>query len=472
MHKAKLASLLPLAILLFAGLPSAQTDPGVQGGFRGTGASIINPANDPNGLTNFFQDGFTRFGHVRRVSTFFVGIGPRFNSDNCSSCHGQPTFGGTGPSINKQFTFNKPGNITAPGNTMPYFITANGPSFVARFPFFFNPDGTVNTNAPNGGVETIFPVTGRTDAGTCNNPSLLPQPDFNHAQAANNIIFRIATPLYGAGLVENLDDSTLLQNQAANLNNNFGIAGTFNRNGNDGTISRFGWKAQVKSLQIFSGEAFNVEMGITNQLFPQERPLPEEDQFGLGLPAGCLNLALVGYPEDRINPLATPNTAVLDDVSALANFARFLAPPPPGRVLLNGQPVPVLTINTGAKLFKSVGCAACHNPIPGITQPSSFDSSLSNVPVRAYSDLELHHMGTGLADNVSQGTAGGDEFRTAPLWGLGQREFLLHDGRTNDLIMAIQAHASDGSEATTVVQHFFALSPAQQQLVLDFLRSL
>jgi len=81
-------------------------------------------------------------------------------------------------------------------------------------------------------------------------------------------------------------------------------------------------------------------------------------------------------------------------------------------------------------------------------------------------------MGTGLADNVGQGGAGGDQFRTAPLWGLGQRIFLLHDGRTTDLMQAIQAHASTGSEANTVISNFNSLSVAQQQALLDFLRSL
>jgi CxxC motif-containing protein (DUF1111 family) len=97
---------------------------------------------------------------------------------------------------------------------------------------------------------------------------------------------------------------------------------------------------------------------------------------------------------------------------------------------------------------------------------------LANSPVSAFSDLEIHHMGTGLADNVSQGTAGGDQFRTAPLWGLGQRIFFLHDGRTTDLLVAIQEHASDGSEATEVIENFNALSPSQRQDLLNFLRSL
>jgi CxxC motif-containing protein (DUF1111 family) len=151
---------------------------------------------------------------------------------------------------------------------------------------------------------------------------------------------------------------------------------------------------------------------------------------------------------------------------------RFLAPPPTGSVVLNGQTVSSATISAGASLFSSVGCATCHNPSPGITQASNFTPSLSQVPVNAYSDIEIHHMGTGLADNVSQGSAGGDQFRTAPLWGLGQRIFLLHDGRTTNLITAIQDHAGHGSEASTVEQEFFNLSTTQQQEVLDFLRSL
>ena len=456
-----------LLVLLLASTAFAQTDPGVQSGNRGTGGTIINPANDPNGFTAFFQDGLVRFQELENVSNAAnVGLGPRFNANQCSSCHSQPAIGGSGPAVNPQFEF--AGSPVAPDNTTPYFITANGPTREARFPFFFNANGTANTSAPNGGVEDLFTVTGRSDAGSCS----LTQPSFAAAEAANNIIFRIPTPVFGAGLIENLDDSTLLKNQATNLNNNFGVAGAFNRNGNDGTITRFGWKAQNKSLHIFTGEAYNVEMGISNELFPQDRPLPGEDQQSTGLPANCLNLGGKGYPEDRSNPTSTPNAAVLDDVSAFANFMRFLAPPPTGGVVLNGSSVSAASIATGRSLFSAIGCATCHNPTPGATQVSDFVPALSNAPVNAFSDIEIHHMGTGLTDNVSQGAAGGDQFRTAPLWGLGQRIFLLHDGRTTNLITAIQDHASHGSEATTVEENFFDLNSTQQQEVLDFLRSL
>ena len=446
--------------------PSGPADPGVQRGNRGTGATIINPANDPNGFTAFFDDGLNRFQAVEAVSNSGnVGLGPRFNANQCSACHAQPAVGGSGAANNPQFQIVSSG--VAPRNAIPSFITANGPTLEARFPFFFTADGQVNTNSPNGGVEALFTVTGRPDAGTCK----LAQPNYEAAEQANNIVFRIPTPTFGAGLIENLDDSTLLKNQAANLNNNFGISGAFNRNGNDGTIGRFGWKAQNKSLHIFSGEAYNVEMGITNEVFPQDRPLPEEE-LGTGLAANCLNLSGRGYPEDTSNPRSSPSAAVLDDVSAFANFMRFLAPPPTGPVVLNGQQVSAQSINNGSSVFSAIGCATCHNPTPGTTQASNFVPALSNAAVHAYSDLEIHHMGTGLADNVSQGSAGGDQFRTAPLWGLGQRIFLLHDGRTVNLLQAIQAHASQGSEANTVVQNFENLNPNRQQDLINFLRSL
>ena len=466
-----LAPVLTVSLLIFGQMLLGQTDPGVQSGNRGTGVALASTlANDNPGILAFFNDGLARFQDVEAVSGGANnGLGPRFNSNSCSSCHAQPAVGGTGAATNPQFAF--AGSSVAPKDATPSFITANGPTREARFPFFFNSNGTANTNAPNGGVEDLFTVSGRSDAGSCS----LPQPSFAAAQAANNIIFRIPTPVFGAGLIENLDDSTLLSNQKKNLSNNFGISGTFNHNGNDGTITRFGWKAQNKSLHIFAGEAYNVEMGISNLLFTQDRPLPGEDGNGnsglTGLPANCLNLSGSGYPEDSSNP-ASSGAAVLDDVSAFANFMRTLAPPPTGSVVLNGNTVSASSISNGAALFSSIGCATCHNTSPGSTQKSSITGGLSNAPVNAFSDIEIHHMGTNLADNVSQGGAGGDQFRTAPLWGLGQRIFLLHDGRTTSLLRAINDHASNGSEANTVEQNFDNLSTSQQQDLLNFLRSL
>ena len=124
-----------------------------------------------------------------------------------------------------------------------------------------------------------------------------------------------------------------------------------------------------------------------------------------------------------------------------------------------------------------------------MTGPHHETEALQNVEAHLYSDLLIHHMGAGLADNVTQGLAKGDMFRTTPLWGIGQRLFFLHDGRTNDLLEAINAHTSSGgdghfpnadnrgrgypqSEAAAVIQRFNALSAVDKQAILDFLRSL
>ncbi len=478
-----------LAALVFPAIALSQTptptssgavDPGVRpGAINGQPAATptsplplpsVSQNLHPVGALEFFENGLGRFMDEEVVSGGTNnGLGPRFNFNSCSGCHSQPTIGGTGPANNPQFQVIA-NNIVTSSNTIPTFITAHGPTREARFPFFANSDGTPNTSAPNGGVEDLFTVTGRADAGSCS----IQQPNFAQAQENGNIIFRIPTPVFGAGLVENIDDSTLLANHRAQASNNFGISGSFNHNGNDGTITRFGWKAQNKSLLIFAGEAYNVEMGITNELFGQERPTPEEEQAG-GLPANCLNLSGNGYPEDATNFVvgansdqSAQNAQVPPDTDLFAEFMRLLAPPTPSTTTPGGAS----SISDGKSLFTSIGCSSCHTPTINSTQPSNVTASLGNAPVNAFSDIELHHMGTRLADNVSQGGAGGDQFRSAPLWGLGQRIFFLHDGRTTNLLAAIAAHKSSGSEASQVVQNFNLLSNQQQQDLVNFLRSL
>ncbi len=460
-----------LAMLLFPGMAFAQSDPGVR---SNTGVNAGQPfasvTASPNDLA-FFQTGFAQFNEHQTVTGDNSGLGPRFNLDTCGGCHSQPAAGGTSPASgifpnvgpNPQSQVIANGVVNGGTNTIPYFVLANGPVREARFPFFFDQFGNPNLNAPNGGVEDLFTVSGRSDAGSCS----LQQPSFNAAGSTNNIIFRIPTPVFGAGLMANIDDSTLLANQAAKANNGFGIGGTFNHNGNDGTISRFGWKAQNKSLMIFAGEAYNVEMGISNELFTQDRPLPGEDQLGSGLPANCLNLAGTGYPEDITHSDGTSASTVTSDVGLFNVFMQFLDQPTASTTSPGGA----TSIANGRQLFSAIGCATCHTPSL-TTQASKLTNGLSKATAKLFSDLEIHHMGAGLADNVSQGGAGGDQFRTAPLWGVGQRIFFLHDGRTTNLLAVIEAHQSNGSEATQVEENFDSLSTSQKQDLLNFLRSL
>jgi CxxC motif-containing protein (DUF1111 family) len=472
---ARVVFALTSAVLFFAAMAFAQTDPGVR---SNTGVNAGQPfasvTASPNDLA-FFQTGLAQFNEHQTVTGDNPGLGPRFNLDSCGACHSQPAPGGTSPAANifPSVGPNPQSQVIANGvvngnfNTIPSFITPNGPVREARFPFFFDRFGNPNPNNPNGGVEDEFTVTGRSDAGSCN----LQQPSFALAQSTNNIIFRIPTPTFGTGLMANIDDSTLQQNRARNLNNNFGIGGDFNHNGNDGTISRFGWKAQNKSLMIFAGEAYNVEMGISNELFTQDRPLPGEDgnggSGGQGLPANCLNLAGVGYPEDITHSDGTSASTVTSDVGLFNVFMQFLDQPTPSTTSPGGA----ASIANGRALFSAIGCATCHTPSL-TTQPSRLTAGLGNATANLFSDLEIHHMGTNLADNVSQGGAGGDQFRTAPLWGVGQRIFFLHDGRTTNLISAIAQHDSNGSEATVAEDNFDALTASQRQDVLNFLRSL
>jgi CxxC motif-containing protein (DUF1111 family) len=145
---------------------------------------------------------------------------------------------------------------------------------------------------------------------------------------------------------------------------------------------------------------------------------------------------------------------------------RLLAPPMPS----HDTPGSATSIAAGLTVFKNVGCAYCHTP--AFTTGNAAIAALANQPVNLFSDLLVHDMGVGLADGVSQGEAGPREFRSAPLWGLGQRIFFLHDGRTSNLITAIRAHASQGSEANGVVSNYLLLSETQKQNLLNFLRSL
>jgi CxxC motif-containing protein (DUF1111 family) len=467
---------LTIAGLFLVGTAFAQVnDPGVRSttGIN-AGQPLASVSANPNDLA-FFNAGLGQFNEHQTVTGDNPGLGPRFNLDGCGGCHSQPAPGGTSPSANvfpnvgpnPQSQVIANGLVKSTTNTIPSFVTATGPVREARFPFFFNANGTANVNNPNGGVEDLFTVSGRADAGACS----LQQPGFVAAANANNLIFRIPTPVFGTGLMANIDDSTLLRNQANQAGNAFGVSGAFNRNGNDGTISRFGWKAQNKSLLLFSGEAYNVEMGISNELFMQDRPLPGEGGGGgtgqLGLPANCLNLAGVGYPEDISHSDGTDAASSASDVLLFEVFMHDLAPPTPSTTVPGGS----ASISRGRSNFIAVGCSVCHT-VSLTTQPSHLTAGLGNATANLFSDLEVHHMGTGLADNVSQGGAGGDQFRSAPLWGLGQRIFFLHDGRTNNLVTTINAHGSNGSEANASLNAAAALSLSAQQDLINFLRSL
>jgi len=412
---------------------SAQ-DPGVRGGPPGAGGPIDGLATSQ---TNFFNDGLDAFNEAEGIGD---GLGPRFNFDSCVGCHSQPAPGGSSPAPNPQVAL-----AAAFGNVVPSFINLNGPIREARFKY--KPDGT-----RDGGVHNLFVISG------CN----IAQPDFAAQLARNNVIFRIPTPVFGAGLIEQIPDAAIVANLGANADKKaaLGIAGrphrisgSPNTNGNDGTIARFGWKAQNKSLLLFSGEAYNVEMGITNELFQTERDETPECQVAT-------------VPNNVTNTDGVTGLDTLSDIEKFSLFMRFLAPPMPSSDTPGGAD----SIFRGGQAFEAAGCAYCHTPM--LKTGNSSVAALRDQEVKLFSDLALHQMGKDLADGIIQGEAQGDEFRTAPLWGLGQRIFFLHDGRTKDLVEAIQAHGSGSSEAKKVIKNFNALDEGAKQDLLNFLRSL
>jgi CxxC motif-containing protein (DUF1111 family) len=453
-----LSSSITLAMLLAAGVASGQfvaRDPGLRGGPRSAGDMLTGLTATQKAV---FAAGREDFEEEDGIGS---GLGPRFNLDSCAGCHAQPATGGTSPIINPQIEV---ATKFGARNTMPTFIRADGP--VREVRARYKPDGS-----RDGGVHALFVISGRKDGTGDATDCRITQDDFETMAARGNLSFRIPTPTFGLGLVEQIPDSAIIANSRASVTQKtaLGIAGrphrllptgNANRNGNDGTVARFGWKAQNKSLLLFAGEAYNVEQGISNELFPSERDETAECQYA-------------PTPNDTINTDGATAADVLSGIQRFAAFMRFLAPPRPSADTPGGAP----SIARGKTLFTSTGCALCHTPMMRTGMHASV-AALSDQPVALYSDLLLHNMGQRLADDIVQGEASGDEFRTAPLWGLGQRIFFLHDGRTKDLVEAIQAHASAGdgrfraSEANGVVARFRALSETQKQDVLNFLRSL
>ncbi len=451
----------------------SQTDPGPRHGPAGAGGFY--PTLNANEQT-VFQQAQGRFAEVDSVQGTIAGengsgLGPTFNGNSCAMCHAQPAMGGSSPGLrspqnpagNPQVALAK---LHGANNTVPSFITFDGPVREARFVT------TGGRNSPlDGGVHGLYTIAGRSDAPGCT----LGPPDFATQVANHNVIFRIPTPTFGLGLVENTPDSVLQSNLAANSSQKaaLGIAGRLNTTGNDGSVTRFGWKAQNKSLLIFAGEAYNVEQGVSNEIFPNERSAAP----------GCVYNAT---PEDSTN-FRNPDTSgqngsaaqMSSDTVDFALFMKLTAPPAPAPATSSNQ--------NGSALFVSTGCALCHST--SLTTGASKYTGMSNVTYHPYSDFAIHHMGTNLADGINQGLAGPDEFRTAPLWGVGQRLFFLHDGRASDLLQAIEAHFSSsscsdassasltmnfscGSEANAVIQKFNALTSSQKQDILNFLRSL
>ena len=510
--------------------------------------NIITGVGVVGGIETMWFESIPVFSATAIVSTTsnppptIVGLGPSFNALSCFACHAEPTVGGASPGI-VTVNGNTVASNFAPGvqysgladnpefiaagadgatNTLPCFLVPsgatgcsgislgdfgaplnfnNGPVVEVRFPAGF---GSSTITPPNtdpvdpGAVADLFTFMGRSDA-----PSgcTIAQEPISQQLEEGNAIFRTPTPTFGLGLVENTPELELRQNAelAAAVKTSLGISnGVFNHSGNDQSITRFGWKAQNKSLLMFAGEASNVEMGVTNELFPNERTT--------GNGANCTPNP---QPEDQVLG-TTPLTTASQISSAMednAVFMRLNASPsqcdfasgttggggtgnPICNALSNaalqgqcffgtsatGSPSAFCTSATGGLPVYGIGCVLCHSS--SLTTANSNTPGLGNQTFAPYSDFALHAMGSD-GDGVSQGQANGNQFRTAPLWGAGQRFFFMHDGRFFNLDDAVKGHCPNGDSTTTpnescdvINTYKNTLTTAQKTLILEFLRSL
>jgi CxxC motif-containing protein (DUF1111 family) len=418
------------------------------------------PAVQLPGLSTFFQgvfaQGNSEFGGIISPAQ---GLGPNYNSVSCSSCHGGSFFGGSSPAVNPLGLNGIAHGFNGAPNMVPIEETTNGPALQ-----FLATDNTIPGYLA-GQVIPIFTITGMSGTSGCS----IAQPNFNNL--IGHVAFRQPTQLLGLGLIEAIPPTTLEQNLAnsAAQNRALGISGTLNVL-SDGSIGYFGQKSQVRSLFEFNTLAMFREMGVTTSTFPNKNA--PNDTTGV-----CSNLNAHPEDSDFSQFVGTPPQQTAMSLTELITYwVRFTQTPAPQTTNLPsdwalGQSE-FQTVSAGG-----IGCANCHT-VQMTTGKNNITPALTAQAVKLYSDLALHHMGSGLEDGITQGSAGPAMWRTTPLMGVGSKFNYLHDGRATTFDAAIQAHFSNASgltpasEANAVVNKYNALTLAQKQALVDFLGTL
>ena len=338
------------------------------------------------------------------VETPEDGLGPAFNGTSCAVCHSVPAIGGV--------------------------------STIAEMRGGYRDEDGKFTEIYGGTLYHLFSIPPH----TCQ-VQIPPQ--------VNVIARRVPIPVFGAGLVEAIPDEAILALEDPEDRDADGIRGHAARITDIATgrerIGRFGWKAQQATLLAFSGDAYRNEMGITNDLFPEE--------VALGIDQEHLKLC---SPTRGVEDVRDRRTR-LRGIDNFASFMKFLAPVDRGPV--------DSSVQAGEGLFRTIGCASCHTPV--LTTAADRNPLFDRKPVPLYSDLLLHSVGTG--DGIVQAAAGAEEIRTPALWGLRFRRPLLHDGSAATPDAAIRKHSA---EAQSVVERYQRLSGFERKTLLDFLASL
>ncbi len=375
------------------------------------------------------------------------GLGPTFNAQSCSSCHfkdgrAQPPRGGRDAELGLLLRL----SVAGPGGR---------PQPVRRYGGQLQDRAIVGVPAEGRIRITRSPLRGRYADGT---PYTLLAPRYEVVNGAfgplpadMRISPRVAPAVFGVGLLEAVPERAIVAQADPGDADGDGVSGRANRVGGErsgGTrLGRFGWKANVPTVEQQNAGALQGDIGITNPIFDEQNCARGQDACAAA-PGG-------GAPEVDEHTL-----------QRVTFYTRTLAVPA-------RRAVEAPDASAGERTFEELGCTSCHRP--ELRTGASDVPALAGQDIRPYTDLLLHDMGSGLADGRPDGLASGSEWRTPPLWGIGLVEAVnghtrfLHDGRARDLSEAILWH---GGEARAAMERFRALARPQRRDLLAFLESL
>ncbi|EGA70396.1 hypothetical protein VISI1226_22540 [Vibrio sinaloensis DSM 21326] len=385
------------------------------------------------------------------------GLGPLFNTNGCQNCHIKDGRGHP-PEKNDLHAVSMLVRLSIPAMTAEQkkaFIKDGvipEPTYGGQLQDFAlqdqTPEGQINI------TYTDVPVTFKDGTTvTLRQPHLkITELGYGEMHPDTQFSARVAPPMIGLGLLESIPNETLIAWADEHDKNNDGISGKTNMvwdvQSNDFAIGRFGWKAGQPTLMQQNAAAFNGDVGLTSNLFPNENCTSKQTL--------CDDLPNGGRPEVSDN--------VLDFVEF---YSQHLAVPI-RRNVKDPQ------VKLGQSLFAKAGCDSCHKT--DVKTGAREDlPALSNQTIHPYTDLLLHDMGEGLADNRPEYLANGREWRTAPLWGIGYTEevnghtYFLHDGRARNLLEAVLWH---GGEAEPAKQTVLTFTKTERDALVAFLNSL
>ena len=384
------------------------------------------------------------------------GLGPLFNTNACQNCHikdgrGHPPAPDAVNSVSMLVRLSIP-DQPAYARLIEQTGVVPEPVYGAQLQ-----DMAVPGVAPEGKVRVEYqPVLVHFKDGTAvelQKPTLqITQLGYGPMHPDTRFSARVAPPMIGLGLLEAIPEEAIL----ANANTGDGVSGRPNRVWDDAqqktVLGRFGWKAGQPNLNQQNVHAFSGDMGLTTSLRPVDDCTPAQTD--------CLQAPNGNGPDGE--------PEVSDNILRLVEFyTRNLAVPARRDV---GSP----QVLAGKNLFYQAGCASCHTPT-FTTSANAAEPELANQVIHPYSDLLLHDMGDGLADNRTEFAASGRDWRTAPLWGIGLTRTVsghtrfLHDGRARNLLEAVLWH---GGEAEPARQQVLQFDAGQRAALLAFLNSL